>query len=229
MLPQPMVFMPRSTVRLQIEERTPGVRGELFVTLQGYKVLGQAGEVEEEVRRLGRFDPPSLAPVYDHATGRYLRSGDAGRPDLPDRRVVPFDYVAVLRLDGRPGRKVSAEVPVHVDGGYLATAVGYSLAVGPEDASVTIEPPTPEAAPDGSARGTVDLRGIRLRDVRPVAALFDGLAIHPRWLRLALGCDGRLSRELPRELLPTVDGDAARIDAGLAFRRLNRPESLRFL
>ena len=57
MLPQPMVFLPRSTIRLQVEERSQGVTGRLFITLQGYKVLGLAGAAEEETRRLAEFEP----------------------------------------------------------------------------------------------------------------------------------------------------------------------------
>ncbi len=71
MLPQPMVFLPRSTIRLQVEERTQGVTGRLFITLQGYKVLGLAGATEEETRRLAEFEPMKKIPVYDHETGDY--------------------------------------------------------------------------------------------------------------------------------------------------------------
>ena len=50
-LSQPMVFMPRSTIRIQIEERTTianptkPIKGTLFITLQGYKLLGVAGSL----------------------------------------------------------------------------------------------------------------------------------------------------------------------------------------
>ena len=83
MLPQPMVFMPRSTIRLQIEERTAGVKGQLTIALQGYKVLGVAGHIEEEVRQLGAFDPLQKIPVYDHETGNYRTLGEAVQRDIP--------------------------------------------------------------------------------------------------------------------------------------------------
>jgi hypothetical protein len=37
---KPMVFEPRSSIRLQIEELSVGTAGTLFVVLQGYKILG---------------------------------------------------------------------------------------------------------------------------------------------------------------------------------------------
>ena len=40
LLAQPFHFAPRSTLRVQITERTEGVRGTLFIVLYGYKILG---------------------------------------------------------------------------------------------------------------------------------------------------------------------------------------------
>jgi hypothetical protein len=37
---KPMVFEPRSSIRLQIEELSTGTAGTLFIVLQGYKILG---------------------------------------------------------------------------------------------------------------------------------------------------------------------------------------------
>ncbi|HEV2664806.1 MAG TPA: hypothetical protein VG324_07840, partial [Blastocatellia bacterium] len=42
LLARPLSFMPRSTLRLQIAERTEGARGTLFIVLYGYKILGAA-------------------------------------------------------------------------------------------------------------------------------------------------------------------------------------------
>jgi len=137
MLPQPMVFLPRSTIRLQIEERMAGVKGRLFITLQGYKIVGAASRLEEEARRLGEFDPRQKTPVYDHESGSYRRLGEARRPDIPTTRIVPFDYVSTLDLTGVPGNLVEDEVPINVDGGYVTTAMGYSLDV--PDTGVQIE------------------------------------------------------------------------------------------
>jgi hypothetical protein len=35
-----MLFMPRSTIRFEIEEVTDDTPGELFIVLHGYKMLG---------------------------------------------------------------------------------------------------------------------------------------------------------------------------------------------
>src|SRR5262245_36924289 len=40
LLARPLSFMPRSTLRLQIAERTEGAQGTLFIVLYGYKILG---------------------------------------------------------------------------------------------------------------------------------------------------------------------------------------------
>jgi hypothetical protein len=37
---KPMLFMPRSTIRFEIEEVTDDTPGELFIVLHGYKMLG---------------------------------------------------------------------------------------------------------------------------------------------------------------------------------------------
>src|SRR4051812_40086328 len=42
MLAQPFHFAPRSTVRLQVTERTEGIRGTLFIVLYGYRVLSNS-------------------------------------------------------------------------------------------------------------------------------------------------------------------------------------------
>jgi hypothetical protein len=208
MLPQPMVFLPRSTIRLQVEERTQGVTGRLFITLQGYKVLGLAGAAEEETRRLSEFEPMKNIPVYDHETGNYRTLGEAIEDDTPTTRVVPFDYVSTLDLIGRPGNIVEDEVPINLDGGYIATAVGYSLDAG----STSIEIVNPLTNPDGS----VPLGSITLTTIRPVEALFDGIRIHPLRTRFAFDSAGQLA---------TVSADLLK----RLFQSANRPEEVRFL
>ncbi len=205
MLPQPMVFMPRSTVRLQVEERSQGVEGRLYVTLQGYKVLGVSGELEKSVRRIGDFDALREIPVYDYESGNYARLGETLIDDIPSTKIVPFDYVSTLNLKGEPGLKVEDEVPVNIDGGYLSTAISYSLDVC--DTTVKIE-----NLPDGQP---VDLASISLRDIRPVQALLDGIRIHPIRLRFAFTCDGRLS-SIPHDMAQRM------------FQRVNRLEEVRF-
>jgi hypothetical protein len=204
MLPQPITFMPRSTIRLQVEERIEGVEGTLFITLQGYKILGVAGKLEEEVKGLGQFDPLKKIPVYDHETGNYRTLGEAIQQDIPTTRIVPFDYVSTLDLTGERGNIVEDEVPINVDGGYVTTAIGYSLDAG--DTGVRIE----------RLNENGDLRTIMLRDIKPAKALLDGIRLHPIRLRFAFGSDGRLST-VPTEMIQRM------------FQRLNQPEEVRFL
>jgi hypothetical protein len=206
-LPQPMVFMPRSTIRLQVEERTAGVKGQLTITLHGYKVLGVAGQLEDEVRKLGEFDPLKKIPVYDHETGDYRTLGEALQRDIPTGKLVPFDYVSTLDLLGKPDNVVDDEVPINVDGGYVTTALGYSLDVA--DTSVQIGlADEKETEPD--------LKLIKLTDIEPVQTLLDGLRIHPLRVRFAFTSDGRLSR-VPKDML------------GRLFQSLNLPEAVRFV
>lgn len=206
MLPQPVTLQPRSTIRFQVEERTSGAKGTLFIALHGYKILGMGGAVEEEVRRLGEFNPLQKIPVYDHETGNYRTLGEAVERNVPTNRVVPFDYVSTLELEGRRRRIAEDEVPVNVDGGYVATAIGYSLDGGDTEVRVDAE----------AQNNFVDLNLIKLKDLKPAQALLDGIRIHPVRARFAFDRDGRLK---------SVDKDLA----GRMFQRLNRSEDVRFL
>src|SRR5262249_44652986 len=51
-LAQPLAFAPRSTVRMQVLERSLDVKGTLFVVLYGYKVLGGPDCLGSMARRL---------------------------------------------------------------------------------------------------------------------------------------------------------------------------------
>lgn len=215
MLPQPMVFMPRSTIRLQVEESTARVKGRLFITLQGYKVLGMAGGLEDEARRMGEFDPLKRIPVYDHETGSYRPLGEALQQDIPSSRVVPFDYVSTLELTGTPGNIAEDEAPINVDGGYVTTAIGYSL--DRRDASVQVVLDPPDTTPL-----RVSLKNIKLSDLRPAQALLDGIRIHPLRVKFAFGSAGELA-QVDRDMVADKD-NFARI-----FQRLNRPDDVRFL
>jgi hypothetical protein len=204
MMPQPMVFLPRSTIRLQVEERSQGVTGRLFITLQGYKVLGLAGATEEEMRRLAELEPMKKIPVYDHETGNYRALGEMIAEDAPSTRVVPFDYVSTLDLTGQPGNIVEDEVPINVDGGYVATALGYSLDAG--DTKIEVD----------RRDEPINLNGIKLTEIRPAQALFDGIRIHPLRTRFAFTAGGQLN-VVSQDLL------------GRLFQSVNRPEEARFL
>lgn len=210
MLPQPMVFLPRSTVRLQVEERTRGAGGRLFITLQGYKILGLAGALEEETRRSATFDPLKKVPVYDHETGNYRTLGEMIEQDVPTTRVVPFDYVSTLDLTGKPGNLVEDEVPINVDGGYVATAINYSLDTGDSQIGIVKD------ASSNNENELINLSDIKLTEIRPVQALFDGIRIHPLRARFAFTAGGQLSY-VSQDLLDRL------------FQSVNRPEEVRFL
>jgi len=115
LLAQPLTFQPRSTIRLQIVERSENVRGTLFIVLYGYKKLG-AGTL-----------PRSAAQPAINATG-------------PEGRVIPFDYVATFPLTGSPRNQIEAEIPINVEGGFVTTSIGYGLAV--ESLDVKVSNPT---------------------------------------------------------------------------------------
>ena len=117
MLAQPLTFQPRSTIRLQIVERSENVRGTLFIVLYGYKRLG-----------------PGTLP-----RGMVLPTVDASSPN---GRVIPFDYVATLPLSGAPGKRIETEIPINVEGGFVTTSIGYGLAVETLDVPIS---PTPLA------------------------------------------------------------------------------------
>jgi hypothetical protein len=100
-LARPITFAPRTTLRIEVIERTADVRGSIFIVLVGYKVL----------------DQPGCTPQ---------RAAGAAAA-VPGARVVPFDYVAAADLSGVPGRVVDVEVPVVSEAGAAVTAIGYGL------------------------------------------------------------------------------------------------------
>jgi hypothetical protein len=192
-LAQPMTFMPRSTIRLQIIERSEGVKGSLFIVLYGYKVIG-ASNCPEGVMRQLRGSPP--CPVETIGS--------------PSDRVVPFDYVARLELSGQPENFVETEVPINVEGGFVATAIGYALEAEPSDVSVTIPPNIIDAA-----QKTFKLSQLPLGSL-PEDVLRDGMRIRANFLRVAVNSGGDLSDTIRTAL------------ANKIFERLNRPEDVSF-
>lgn len=157
MLAQPLTFQPRSTIRLQIVERSEGVRGTLFIVLYGYKILGTA------------MCPDNLPPF----TGQ----------GIDQSRVIPFDYVSKFQLTGTPGNLIEDEVPINVEGGFITTSIGYGLAV--ERVNVEIEKTNlPDASPERD--GFTNLSALELSRF-PVSALQEGIRIRPNFLKLAFG------------------------------------------
>jgi hypothetical protein len=195
LLARPLSFMPRSTLRLQIAERTEGARGTLFIVLYGYKILG-AARCPETVTRNWRATPQGC-PVETF--------GEAGA------RAIPFDYVTTFDLIGQPGNKVEDEVSVNVEDGFIATSIGYGLAVENRGVDVAI----PQRPGGGPPPDTFNLSLLPLRAF-PSSALLDGIRIRPNFLRVALGENGSLANQLPLDL------------AGRIFERINRPEDVSF-
>ena len=192
-LAQPMTFMPRSTIRLQIIERSEGVKGNLFIVLYGYKVIGASNCPEPVMRRLHGSPPCPVETIGS-----------------PSDRVVPFDYVARLELSGQPDNFVETEVPINVQGGFVATAIGYALEAEPTDVPVTLPPNIIDATGKTFKLSQLPL-GSFTQD-----ALRDGIRIRANFLRAAISSGGDLSDHVRTDL------------ANKIFQRLNRPEDVSF-
>jgi hypothetical protein len=209
-LARPLSFLPRSTLRLQIAERTEGAQGTLFIVLYGYKILGAASCPEPVVRN---WRDASL-------------SYPAEPPGEPDARAIPFDYITTFELTGNPGNLVEDEISVNVEGGFMVTSVGYGLSVEERDVDLTV--PKPPLRDDH----TFDLAQLPLRAFPP-SALLDGVRIRPNFLRVALGTNGSLADRLPEEFAgrlferlnrpEDVSFRYAVLDSGTGHELQNRP------
>jgi hypothetical protein len=193
LLAQPLTFLPRSTIRLQIIERSEGIKGTLFIVLYGYKILG-ASSCPEPLMRSLRGSP--ACPIETIGN--------------PRDRTIPFDYVARVELTGPPKNRVEAEVPINVEGGFVATTLGYGLAV--SELTIRVRE---TAARLGFVTDKIDLSLLPLR-IFPRNALTDGIRIRPNFLRIAFQDNGELSTALPADVLDGV------------FEPLNRPEDVSF-
>lgn len=205
LLAQPFFFAPRSTLRLQIVERTEGVRGTLFIVLYGYRILSTASCPEPVARQL-RGSP--VCPV--ETVGN------------PRARIIPFDYASSLELTGRRGNLLEDEIAISVDGGFVATSIGYGLAV--EERDVEMQLAAAAGIQDAALRSEVEAWGpstnvnlghLPLRLI-PTSALLDGIRLRPGLLRIALQDNGQLASQLPFEFLDRL------------FERVNRPEDVSF-
>ena len=185
MLAQPVTFLPRSTVRLQVVEQSYDVRGTLFIVLYGYKVLAT-----------GCPDPMP-------------------RPHFASDRVIPFDFVTTFRLAGRPGQILEDEISVNVEGGFVAAALGYGLEVDAPGVAIAwnnvddiTDPPRRLAALN--VRDALDVPGaafdLATLPVRlfPTSALQDGVRLRPEYLRIAFAAGGGLTGVLPLSLLDQI-------------------------
>lgn len=209
-LARPLLFLPRSTIRVQVIEATEGAQGTLFIVLYGYKVLGVSGCPESAVRGMAEAAMRAQPPLP------------------PSDRVIPFDYVAGLNLTGIPRNFVEEEIPIHVGAGFVATALGYALLPEERDVSLpiekiaalpqlfegaTVDPLNPAWA---SQAVTKDFSQIPLR-LFPESALRDGMRIRPGFLRMAFGDNGKLQQKVTFEIVNMI------------FERLNRAEDVSFL
>jgi hypothetical protein len=221
MLAQPLTFLPRSTVRLQVIEQSDDVTGTLFIVFYGYKVLA-AGCAEPVVRQI-----------------RSQRSHRSEAIGQPSSRVVPFDYVTTFRLSGRPGNQLEDEVSINVEGGFVATAVGYGLEVDDDDIEIAWEnaddigvpalqtevlqfradleawEALANTDPAKATKPTLDLGRLPVR-LFPTSALQDGVRVRPEFQRMAFGANGILANAFPSPLLDEL------------FERVNVPDQVSF-
>jgi hypothetical protein len=224
LLAQPITFLPRSTIRLQIIERSQGLKGKLFIVFYGYKGLGVSACPEPVGRAL---TGPAICPTETIGS--------------PLARVIPFDYVTRLELTGRPQNVVQTETTINVAGGFVATSIGYGLLV--EETDVTIQWARATEVKNTAKRGTttfaaliqkiakqredwlrdpvanpqptINLADLPLR-LLPTSALIDGIRIKPEYVRIAFDNNGELASDLLVTWLDEI------------FERLNRPEDLSF-
>lgn len=198
-LAQPVQFLPRSTVRIQVEERDFDRRGTLFIVLFGHKLLTSSVCPEPMQRAVhAMLSPP------------------------PIDQIVPFDYVARVELEGRPGARVEREIPVSAEGAFVATAIGYGLA--PEDRRVAVDLAQLARVRSGAlalrlpvgpvtAGAPFDLNLLPLRCL-DANALRDGFRIKPDFVPMVLA-GGRL-------------GSFASGHLDTLFETLNRAEDVSF-
>lgn len=197
-LAQPLTFMPRSSVRLHIIERSEGVKGTLFIVLYGYKLLGASNCPEPLLRRL-RGSP-------------MCRIETIGQPS---ERVVPFDYVARLELSGRAENLIETEVPINAEGGFVTTAIGYGLETGAAEIPVSVPDNIVTPPSDSTAEKTFKLSQLPLGAL-PQDALLGGIRIRPNFLRIAFDSGGGLSDKVRASVASKI------------FENLNRPEDVSF-
>jgi len=191
LLAQPLTFLPRSTIRLQIIERSEGIKGTLFIVLYGYKILG-ASSCPEPLMRSLRGSPACPTETIGN----------------PTDRTIPFDYVARLDLTGSPKNIVETEVSINVEGGFIATALGYGLAVETSEVPIRV----PQALV--SDANTFPLSDLPLSSFS-AKVLTDGIRIRPNFVRIAFTDNGELA-DLSVDL------------ANKVFEPLNRAEDVSF-
>jgi len=180
LLANPLRFLPRSTVRMQVIEQTPGVTGTLYIVLYGYKVL------------VGSGCPEPSAEWMSEAAVRGSLLNIAGE------RAIPFDSVAKFELTGRSGNSLEDEITITTEGAFVTTTIGYGLAVETQEVTLNI---------DKKKVDTIELSGLPL-SAFPPSSLLDGIRIRPEYLRIALqpltALNNTSLTKVPSDVIDTV-------------------------
>ncbi len=207
-LAKPLAFMPRSTIRIQVEEKSADVTGDLYIVLHGYKILGAAGVAEEHLRL-----------IYQKAMQKFgLRAASEktlqwiAQKTIPSARLVPFDYVSSMDLAGTPGNINEDEININVEGGFVTTAIGYSLIVEHTKVEIISDMQDTELVNIGNIKFTNNTHNTAHL---PTSVLKSGFRIRPDYRRLAFA-----SSSLANLPLGTIKQ---------LFELLNLPENVSFL
>lgn len=201
-LAYPLSFAPRSTLRLQIIERSVDTWGFLYIVLFGYRIVTGTQCPEVLTRAIGAA--ASMAPSM---------------PASSD--MIPFDYVATVPLSGRPNTLVETEVPINAEGAFLATAIAYGLEPADDRLNLVWENAGPSITPDEldlwDGSKLINLADVFLR-VFPRETLRDGIRIRPSYVRFAFrsASTGVRLGQVPKAMLPEL------------FESLNRAEAVSF-
>ena len=211
-LAKPVSFLPRATIRIQVEEisflnripdNTGEPIGELMIALHGYKILGVAHIPESQIKAAPVLQRAPAFYGTERATSLILQQIRERR--IPRQRLVPYDYVATFDLQGEPGNLLEDEIHINVEGGFITSAIGYSLVT--DDRKVLVfeeDDQQKEVLPD-----------IKLSQF-PDKALLQGVRIRPQLVSVAFK-NGKLSNEqLPKQTINEI------------FERLNFPDDVRF-
>ncbi|MGH7459565.1 MAG: hypothetical protein ACREMA_00880 [Longimicrobiales bacterium] len=171
-LAQPLGFLPRSSLRMQIIEGTEDVRGTLNIVLYGYMAIG-----------LTNCPEPTAREVVAAAQR-------AGHGITRSRRAIPFDHVATLQLEGTPGRTTEREINVSTEGRFVATAIGYGLAT----TTTTVRLGAASLANPNTGRVALDQVPLDTMNPRD---LLDGVRVRPALRRLVFADGGGLAQVFP--------------------------------
>jgi hypothetical protein len=231
-LARPLYLGPRASLRLQVVERSEGVRGTLFIVLIGYRV----------------YQPTSCPPTDPTELLRRSPRGGA-RFTAPTTRALPFDYAATFNLQGIPGNQLEDEIVLNSDGAFIATSVGYGLAASDQSVPLSVaylerledvrrkagDPPiffldkASKAVQFKDKPTFVNLRTLPLGTFS-IDALRDGVRIRPALVRMAFQEGGQLSQAFPLHLigLSPVPEWISKEKQLSVFERLNRPDEVQF-